>query len=93
MLLVKKLKSEMIGTSIEIGGWLRTRRDSKGGFSFIEINDGSTFNGIQVVADDNLENYSKIKERTGFVATETLDSGILNLVTLYKASSHNLTYR
>ena len=37
--------------------------------------------------------YYKIKERTGFVATETLDSGILNLVTLYKASSHNLTYR
>ena len=37
--------------------------------------------------------YSKIKERTGFVATETLDSGILNLVTLYKASSHNITYR
>ena len=37
--------------------------------------------------------YSKIKEQTGFVANESLDSGILNLVTLYNASSHNFTYR
>ena len=37
--------------------------------------------------------YSKIKERTGFVAEETLDSGILNLVTLYNALSNNIRYR
>ena len=34
--------------------------------------------------------YSKIKERTGFVAEETLDSGILNLVTLYNALSKKI---
>ena len=37
--------------------------------------------------------YSKIKERTEFVAEETLDSGILNLVTLYNALSNNIRYR
>ena len=37
--------------------------------------------------------YSKIKERTDFVAKETLDSGILNLVTLYNALSNNIRYR
>ena len=32
-------------------GWVRTRRDSKAGFSFLELNDGSCFGNIQVVAD------------------------------------------
>ncbi len=37
--------------------------------------------------------YSKIKERTDFVAKEILDSGILNLVTLYNSLSNNIRYR
>ncbi len=40
-----------------IKGWVRTRRDSKGGFSFLEINDGSCLANIQVVADKTLANY------------------------------------
>jgi asparaginyl-tRNA synthetase len=48
---------------ILIKGWVRTRRDSKG-FSFIEVNDGSSLKNIQVVADDALENYSEIKKLT-----------------------------
>jgi len=36
---------------------VRTRRDSKGGFSFIEMNDGSCFSNLQVIADKNLPNY------------------------------------
>ena len=43
-----------------INGWVRTRRDSKG-FSFIEVNDGSCLKNIQVIADENLSNYEKIK--------------------------------
>jgi len=39
-------------------GWVRTRRDSKGGFSFIELNDGSCFANIQVIADGTLPNYA-----------------------------------
>lgn len=41
----------------QLQGWVRTRRDSKGGFSFIEINDGSCFRSIQVVANQDLANY------------------------------------
>ncbi len=35
-------------------GWLRTRRDSKGGFSFIEVNDGSCLKNLQVIAGEKL---------------------------------------
>lgn len=46
------------GNVREIRGWVRTRRDSKGGFSFIEINDGSCFGNLQVVAPAELTNYA-----------------------------------
>lgn len=46
------------GARAEVQGWVRTRRDSKGGFSFIEVNDGSCVRGIQVVADGSLPNYA-----------------------------------
>lgn len=56
---------ESIGKQVTARGWIRTRRDSKGGFSFIEINDGSCFGNIQVIADGELENYeSEIKHLT-----------------------------
>ena len=45
-----------------VQGWVRTRRDSKAGFSFLEINDGSCFGNIQVLAEAGLPNYeSEIK--------------------------------
>jgi asparaginyl-tRNA synthetase len=47
-----------IGAEITIRGWVRTRRDSKAGFSFINVHDGSCFDPIQVVAPGELENYS-----------------------------------
>ncbi|MCG8584571.1 MAG: asparagine--tRNA ligase [Pirellulales bacterium] len=54
-----------IGQTAALQGWVRTRRDSKAGFSFIEINDGSCLANIQVVADGDLENYeSEIKQLT-----------------------------
>jgi asparaginyl-tRNA synthetase len=48
-------------------GWVRTRRDSKGGFSFIEINDGSSLAGMQIIADQELANYGSeiLKLQTG----------------------------
>src|SRR4051812_22259705 len=45
------------GGSVTIKGWVRTRRDSKGGFSFLSVNDGSCFDSIQVVAGNALANY------------------------------------
>jgi asparaginyl-tRNA synthetase len=46
------------GTDVTAAGWVRTRRDSKGGFSFIELNDGSCLANLQVVAPSALENYA-----------------------------------
>ncbi|MDJ0923839.1 MAG: asparagine--tRNA ligase [Acidimicrobiia bacterium] len=51
------LVSDRIGEEVKIAGWVRTRRDSKGGFSFLEINDGSSFSGLQVVVPGELDNY------------------------------------
>jgi asparaginyl-tRNA synthetase len=46
-----------VGTIIEIRGWVRTRRDSKAGFSFIGLSDGSCFATLQIVAPAQLSNY------------------------------------
>ena len=51
------LSTEMIGEQVTIAGWVRTARHSKGGFSFISLNDGSCMNIIQVVANNDLNNY------------------------------------
>ncbi len=45
------------GSEITVNGWVRTRKDSKGGFSFINLHDGSCFAMLQVVADNQLSNY------------------------------------
>ena len=50
-------RGESVGRMVQVRGWVRTRRDSKGGFSFIELNDGSSFGNLQVVADGKLSNY------------------------------------
>ncbi len=46
-----------IGSDVTLKGWVRTRRDSKQGFSFINLHDGSCFDAIQVVADRMLPSY------------------------------------
>ena len=48
-------------------GWVRTRRDSKGGFSFMEVNDGSCLSNLQVLAEKDLPNYESevLKLQTG----------------------------
>jgi asparaginyl-tRNA synthetase len=45
------------GTRAQVRGWVRTRRDSKAGLSFIALSDGSCFDSIQVVASNSLANY------------------------------------
>ena len=58
-------KPEAVGQNVRLQGWIRTRRDSKGGFSFIELNDGSSFGNVQIIADGNLANYeSEVKHLT-----------------------------
>ena len=51
-----------IGHNVLVQGWIRTRRDSKGGFSFLEVNDGSCLANLQIVAEGSLPNYeSEVK--------------------------------
>ena len=46
-----------VGERIAIEGWVRTRRDSKAGLSFVNLHDGSCFDALQVVAPKELSNY------------------------------------
>jgi asparaginyl-tRNA synthetase len=45
------------GSSVEIRGWVRTRRDSKAGISFVQVSDGSCQGTLQIVAPSALHNY------------------------------------
>ncbi len=47
-----------VGSKIAVRGWVRTRRDSKAGLSFVNLSDGSCFDPIQIVADESLSNYA-----------------------------------
>ena len=43
--------------AVTVKGWVRTRRDSKAGISFVHLSDGSSFHPVQVVAPNTLPNY------------------------------------
>lgn len=45
------------GSEIELRGWVRTRRDSKAGLSFVNLHDGSCFDPIQIIVESSLDNY------------------------------------
>ena len=53
-------QAELIGQSVTVKGWLRSKRDSKAGISFLSVNDGSHFDSLQCIAAEELENYSDI---------------------------------
>ena len=57
----KLLKSDTPREEVLVKGWIRTRRDAKG-FSFIEINDGSCLQNLQVIAGDTIASYEEIKK-------------------------------
>jgi len=54
---VKDALAAEVGAAVTLKGWVRTRRDSKAGLSFIQLHDGSCFDPIQVVAKTDLPNY------------------------------------
>lgn len=60
-----------VDTEVTVRGWIRTRRDSKGGFSFLAVSDGSCFDNIQVVAPGELPNYqSEVMKLTAGCSVE-----------------------
>jgi asparaginyl-tRNA synthetase len=56
-MMVKDALKAQPGQAITLKGWVRTRRDSKAGLSFIQVHDGTCFDAIQIVAPADLTNY------------------------------------
>jgi asparaginyl-tRNA synthetase len=65
-----------VGDRVEVRGWVRTRRDSKAGVSFLALTDGSCFASLQVVAPNTLPNYEdgvlQLSSGASFIARGTL---------------------
>ncbi|MGD9855258.1 MAG: asparagine--tRNA ligase [Planctomycetaceae bacterium] len=94
------------GSRVDVAGWVRTRRDSKQGFSFIELNDGSCMANLQVVVDANVQGYAEIignvttgvslhvagelKESPGAKQRVELHAGSLDLLGTADAESYPL---
>ena len=61
---IKELLNNMQGEeSVLVNGWVRTRRDSKGGFSFLEINDGSCQANIQAIVEHSLKEFAGVDKK------------------------------
>ncbi|MEM9692045.1 MAG: asparagine--tRNA ligase [Myxococcota bacterium] len=60
-------QSAAVGDTVRVCGWVRTRRDSKAGLSFVAVHDGSCFDAVQVVVESSLDNYESevLKLTTG----------------------------
>ncbi|MGB0222304.1 MAG: asparagine--tRNA ligase [Luminiphilus sp.] len=56
-----------VGSEVTVRGWIRSKRDSKAGISFLAINDGSHFDSLQCVVANTLSNYESevLKLSTG----------------------------
>ena len=46
-----------VNSEIQLSGWVRTRRDSKAGLSFVNLHDGSCFDAIQIIVESSIDNY------------------------------------
>lgn len=64
------------GKEIVVSGWIRTLRASKN-FGFIELNDGTFFNNIQVVFEENLSNFADVSKYS--IATSIIVTGKLEI--------------
>ncbi|KTD62063.1 asparagine--tRNA ligase [Legionella spiritensis] len=62
-----------IDETVTVRGWVKTRRDSKMGLSFINLHDGSCFAPIQLVVTDQVDNYQQeiLKLTSGCAITAT----------------------
>jgi len=69
MLIKHILKEKPLNQIVEVKGWVRTRRDTKG-LSFIELNDGSSLKNLQVICEQEMEEFDSLvrKITTGCAA-------------------------
>jgi len=59
MKIAAALKNGPVGEQVDVRGWVRTRRESKQGFAFVELNDGSSMANLQVVVDQSVPGYEQ----------------------------------
>ena len=48
-----------VGAEVDVRGWVRTKRESKQGFAFVELNDGSSMANLQIVVDQTVPGYEQ----------------------------------
>lgn len=62
---IQKNLASFDGKVVTVGGWVRSARDSKS-FGFIDLNDGTTFKGVQIIVNNTLTNFNElVKLNTG----------------------------
>jgi len=66
-----------VGSQVRVQGWVRTRRDSKAGLSFVQVHDGSSFNPVQVIAEAALSNYEDEVKRLSAGCAVTVDGEVV----------------
>jgi len=57
------LKQGQIGSLVDVRGWVRTKRESKQGFAFIELNDGSCLANLQIIVGDTVPGFAESLKR------------------------------
>jgi asparaginyl-tRNA synthetase len=71
------LETGSIGTSVRIQGWIRTKRTSKAGVTFLEVNDGSSLQNLQAVVPESLAEYDTLVSRSSTGASVVLEGEIV----------------
>jgi len=97
------LKNTQPGGEVTVTGWVRSRRDSKAGLSFVAVYDGSTFDPIQLVIENTLSNYDtdilKLSAGCAVTASGTLvesegkGQSVEIQATRVEASAHQCVWR
>ncbi|MCI5479756.1 MAG: asparagine--tRNA ligase [Lachnospiraceae bacterium] len=54
-------REQYIGKKLQVGGWIRSIRDSKA-FGFIVLNDGTFFEPLQIVYHDTMDNFAEVSK-------------------------------
>ncbi|WP_339911749.1 asparagine--tRNA ligase [Symmachiella dynata] len=57
--IAKLIKDGQPEQPVEVAGWVRTKRESKQAFAFLELNDGSSMAGLQMIVDDSVPGFSE----------------------------------
>jgi asparaginyl-tRNA synthetase len=59
------LAQQPVGETVDVRGWVRTKRESKQGFAFVELNDGSSFANLQLVVEQTVPGYAEFIKLLG----------------------------